>query len=256
LDNNNFIVCSFATPNNLTERSGKKAQYEVARKILKSTQTDAGIFIFYDQQGNFRFSLVYTNYLGKRRDYSSFKRFTYFVSKEFSNKTFLEQIGEGDFSSLEKIKEAFSVEPVTKQFYNEIQSWYLWANKKLKFPDDAEKDENGRNIATIRLITRLIFIWFMKVRKLIPNELFDENSLKNILKSFEPNDTNYYKAILQNLFFATLNTKQNERRFTSKKKGHKGFSTDFGNHNVYRYEELFKNSEESIKKYFITIFNV
>ncbi|MEM5777844.1 MAG: TaqI-like C-terminal specificity domain-containing protein, partial [Candidatus Aenigmatarchaeota archaeon] len=152
-----------------------------------------------------------------------------------------------------KIIDAFSVEKVTKEFYQEIANWYFWAIKKLKFPDDAEKDENGRNIATIRLITRLIFIWFMKVRKLIPDELFDENSLKNILKSFKLNDTNYYKAILQNLFFATLNTKQNERRFTSKKKGYKGFSTDFGNHNVYRYEDLFKNSEEAIEKYFMPI---
>jgi hypothetical protein len=93
----------------------------------------------------------------------------------------------------------------------------------------------------------------MKVRKLVPNELFDEENLKRILKKFDLKNDNYYKAILQNLFFATLNTKQSNRRFTSKKKGYKGYSTDFGNHNVYRYEDEFTNSEEVIEKYFLPI---
>jgi adenine-specific DNA-methyltransferase len=253
---NNLIVCSFQVLKELTERSGKKKQYELGKRILKDTNQDAGIFIFYDQNGNFRFSLIYTEYSGTRRKFSLFKRFTYFVSKEKTNKTFLQQIGQGDFSSLEKIKEAFSVEPVTRQFYQEIANWYFWAIKNVRFPKGAEELPNGRNIAVIRLITRIIFIWFMKVRNLIPDELFDEKSLKNILKNFDPyskNSSSFYLAILQNLFFATLNTKQEERRFRSKERGHKGYNTDFGNHNVYRYENLFINSEEAIKKYFLPI---
>ncbi|MBU2495613.1 MAG: hypothetical protein KJ935_03840, partial [Candidatus Omnitrophica bacterium] len=108
-----LAVFAFQASQPLSERSGKKAQYEKGKRILKEQQCDAGIFIFYDTQGNFRFSLIYANYLGKRRDWSVFRRFTYFVSREFTNKTFLKQIGESDFSTLEKIKEAFSVEPVT-----------------------------------------------------------------------------------------------------------------------------------------------
>ena len=104
-----LIVCAFSCENSLSERSGKKVQYEKAKKILKDRVSDAGIFIFYDTGGNFRFSLVYTNYLGTKKDWSTFKRFTYFVSKEFTNKTFLQRIGEADFSTLEKIQEAFSV---------------------------------------------------------------------------------------------------------------------------------------------------
>ena len=72
----------------------------------------------YDTNGNFRFSLIYANYLGHHRDWSTFRRFTYFVSKKFNNKTFLQQIGNGNFSSLEKIKESFSLAKVTKDFYN------------------------------------------------------------------------------------------------------------------------------------------
>src|SRR3990172_4800416 len=115
-----MLICAFEANQPLSERSGKKAQYEKGKKILKESQSDAGIFIFYNPQGNFRFSLIYANYLGNKRDWSAFRRFTYFVSPSETNKTFLNQIGEGDFSSLEKIKGAFSVEKVTKEFYAEI----------------------------------------------------------------------------------------------------------------------------------------
>jgi len=248
----NFIVCSFKSSNSLTERSGKKAQYEKAKKILKSLYFDAGVFIFYDQNGNFRFSLIYANYLGKKRDWSAFRRFTYFISSDYTNKTFYQRIGAGDFSSLEKIKDAFSVEKVTKDFYKDIANWYFWAVQNSKFPKDAEAEENGRNIVIIRLITRLIFIWFMRERKLVPKDLFDKEKIKDYLKDLGQEESTYYKAILQNLFFATLSTKQKERKFGSEKRYNKGWNEDYGNQYVFRYQELFRNPE-NLKEYFADI---
>ncbi|MBV6421195.1 MAG: hypothetical protein DAHOPDDO_02469 [Ignavibacteriaceae bacterium] len=250
-----LIIYTFNTTKELTERSGKKAQYVLAKKILKQEHRySAGFFIFYDTNNNFRLSLVYDTPLPNgKREWSNFKRFTYYVSTDQTNKTFINQIDGAQFTSLAKISEAFSVEKVTKEFYSEIANWYFWALKEVKFPDDAEDEKNGKENSVIRLITRLIFIWFMKVRKLVPEELFNENALKEILTDLKLNNDNYYKAVLQNLFFATLNTKQDVRRFTSKKKGFKGYSKDFGNHNVYRYEDFFKDSEEVIEKYFMPI---
>jgi len=247
-----LIVCSFETLKPLTERSGKKAQYEKGKKVLKQLQADAGIFIFYDNNGSFRFSLIYANYLGKKRDWSTFRRYTYFVSPGQTNKTFLQQIGNGDFSTLEKIKKAFSVEAVTKDFYKDIANWYFWAVQHSEFPKDAEAEDNGRNIAIIRLITRLIFIWFMRERGLVPNSLFDKNKIYESLKDVSPDKSTYYQAILQNLFFATLSTKKEERQFRSEFRGHKGYNPDFGNQYVFRYHNLFKNPDD-IKEYFENI---
>lgn len=244
-----LIVCTFESLKPLSERSGKKAQYEKGKRILKELQADAGMFIFYDKHGNFRFSLIYTNYLGKKRDWSTFRRFTYFVSPNLTNKTFLQQIGDGDFSSIEKIKKVFSVEKVTKDFYKDIANWYFWAVQNSKFPNDAEPKENRRNIAVIRLITRIIFIWFMRERELVPKELFQKKYISEVLRDCSPEQSTYYKAILQNLFFATLSTKQNERKFRSETRGHKGYNPDFGNQYVYRYLELFINPDK-IKDYF------
>jgi len=244
----NLLVCSFEVKQTLTEKSGKKAQYEKGKAILKGHQEyTVGIFIFYDQNGNFRFSLIYDIPLGNKRDWSVFRRFTYFVSKEFTNKTFLHQIGEGDFSSFQKIKEAFSVDPVTKQFYNEIQSWYFWAMDKVEFPDDEDKNREIRNAKNlIRLITRIIFVWFMKVKKLIPETLFEKNFIDNILNYTDKTGSTYYKAILQNLFFATLNTQMKKdapksRLFIdeAKKKGY--ISDGYLQQGYYRYERFIKN---------------
>ncbi len=245
-----LVIYSFRVNRDLTERSGKKAQYEKGKRILKDTLSDAGIFIFYDENGNFRFSLITVNYTGTKRQFSHFKRYTYFVSPEQTNKTFLKQIGEGDFSTLESIKEAFSVEKVTKEFYQEIANWYFWALRHVRFPPSAEEEPNGRNIALIRLLTRLIFIWFMKQKGIVPDYLFDLSNLKSeILKSLDPDESTFYRAILQNLFFATLNTRKEERRFREERRYSKGYNPDFGNQYVYRYHDLFK-SPEKMKEYF------
>ena len=249
LEDGYMIVCAIEAKKELTERSGKKAQYEIGKKVLKNTQMDAGIFIFYNQTGAFRFSLIYANYLGKKRDWNAFRRFTYFVSKELTNKTFLQRIGDGDFSALAKIKDAFSVEKVTKEFYEEIANWYFWAVENCRFPKDAKEEHAGRYIAVIRLITRMIFIWFMRERGLVRRDLFEESRVASILTELSAEESTYYQAILQNLFFATLSTKKEERKFRSEVRGTRGINPDFGNQNVYRYHELFRNPEK-IENYF------
>jgi len=242
-NSDDLLVIAAKTLTLLTDRTGKKRQFDVAKKILKEENKDAAFFIFFDENGNFRFSLIRANFLGTKRDFTDFKRYTYYVSREFTNKTFKSQISKADFNDLNSIQEAFSVEPLTKQFYAKLQHWYFWAIDNVKFPGDAENEKNGREISIIRLITRLMFIWFMKIRNLIPDDLFNEDNIKEILEDLEPEKSTYYKAILQNLFFATLNTKQEQRKFRCEERYYKGFNPDFGNQNLYRYHDLFKNSE-------------
>ena len=90
-----LIVSTFKANQSLSERSSKRAQYEKGKKILKDTQSDAGIFVFYDQVGSFRFSLIYPETVGNRRQWSNFRRFTYFASREFTNKTLKNNIKNG-----------------------------------------------------------------------------------------------------------------------------------------------------------------
>lgn len=253
-----LLIYSFRVNRDLTERSGKKAQYEKGKKILKDFLADAGIFIFYDDNGNFRFSLITATYTGTKRRFSHFKRYTYFVSPAETNKTFLNQIGRADFSSIDRIKEAFSVEPVTKQFYDELQNWYFWAMDKIRFPEDYKysqepaQDKEIRNATNlIRLITRIIFIWFLKEKELVPPILFDRTELDKIVLEFmrDTGSSNYYNAILQNLFFATLNQKMEERKFANED-GYPANKKEYGVKTLFRYADKFLINKRRVLELF------
>ncbi|TAF77841.1 MAG: hypothetical protein EAZ53_01385 [Bacteroidetes bacterium] len=116
----------------------------------------------------------------------------------------------------------------------------------VSFPDDLEKKEDVRNATNlIRLITRVVFIWFIKEKSLVPNQLFDRNHLKKILKSFNPDSEKgvYYHAILQNLFFGTLNQKMDERKFAKDGGNIKTNGEEYGVKNLFRYADLFNITE-------------
>jgi adenine-specific DNA-methyltransferase len=140
---------------------------------------------------------------------------------------------------------ALSIQELNKSFYRELANWYFWATQTVRFPDGQEENKDVRNAtSTIRLITRLIFIWFIKERDLVPQALFERDAIRSILKadpSQAPEESHYYKAILQNLFFATLNTSMGEkRRFRGKNKSG-GQDSHFCIHNIYRHEDLFQS---------------
>ncbi|MCK7478861.1 MAG: hypothetical protein M0C28_16940 [Candidatus Moduliflexus flocculans] len=44
----------------------------------------------------------------------------------------------------------------------------------------------------------------------MPDDLFNQRQLSKIINYADPGQDTYYKAILQNLFFATLNTEMNK----------------------------------------------
>ena len=68
----------------------------------------------------------------------------------------------------------------------------------------------------IRLITRLMFVWFIKEKGLVAEDLLIENRATQLLKDYDRVDgDSYYRAVLQNLFFATLNTEIDQRGFSS-----------------------------------------
>jgi len=240
---------------NLTERTSKKNQFDIAKRLLEKYQKFYGLFVFYDDNKNFRLSFVFKTTYGTKATYSHYKRFTFYVSPNLENKTFKRQLKDCDFTDLDSIKQAFSTQPITRDFYNELQNWYYYALDKVKFPDDykysddPEKDREIRNAQNlIRLLTRLIFIWFLKEKGLVPNKLFDEKELKNIVKDFGKGN-NYYNAILQNLFFATLNRPIKERDW-AEDKGFPANKKDFGVKSLYRYEDKFLISKEEVLKLF------
>lgn len=151
----------------------------------------------------------------------------------------------------ERLNRAFDVESLSRQFYQEIADWFFWAATQVEFPMPPEVHDRNAYIqqSLIRLITRLLFCWFLKAKRLIPDALFDERQLATLLKGDEPlaasQQTRFYKAILQNLFFATLNQEQDKRGF--RRRNPAGLDPHHGITNLYRYEALFTAPERFLE---------
>ena len=153
---------------------------------------------------------------------------------------------------------------LNKRFFKKVANWYFWAVAKVKFPyeylkaeenhkdkTDADLQELANQKAVIRLITRIIFIWFIKEKKLVPENLFDEDFIYKTIKKDKA--TNYYNAILQNLFFATLNRIKEHRGFALDE-GFPKNKTNFDVNSLYRYEKMFSDTNpENIMQIFESI---
>jgi adenine-specific DNA-methyltransferase len=137
-----------------------------------------------------------------------------------------------------------SVKELNQRFYDELFTWYCWALRHSRFPQGQKPDVNGQSpVGVIRLLTRLIFVWFVKEKGVVPDELFRPSVLDDLLKESPtkfPDSSSYYQAILQNLFFATLNTEPRERAWKSEGSG--GMTSHYLVHSVYRYRTKFKNA--------------
>lgn len=118
-----------------------------------------------------------------------------------------------DFDGLlEAWLDVLDTEELNQRFYRDLFSWFERVISTASFPDDSPRKKQEQ---TIRLITRLLFIWFIKEKGLIADELFNDHKIQQLINdhSSETSDS-YYRVILQNLFFATLNTKIPERKFS------------------------------------------
>lgn len=227
IEQDELIIIATKTTDPLTERTGKKNQYEIAKTILKHEKIDAAIFVFYDEVGNFRFSFVRANYLGSKKDYTDFKRYSYFVSSNQTNKTFIKQVGNCTFETLDEIIKSFSVEPLNKAFYQEISnSFYGLIGGKIKInsrevtherilqlPSVDAKDGKTFQEFAVRLIGRTIFCWFLKNKKSDAGKSLIPDDWLNSLTVIECNNNqhNYYHTYLEKLFFLILNKKQKDR---------------------------------------------
>lgn len=186
----------------LTARSSKKLQYEIAKKILKHEFKDAAIFIFYDETGKFRFSFIRTNYVGTKRDYSTWKRYTYYVDPQKPNKTFINQIGKCTFDNLDAIIKAFSIEAVTDDFYNEFTPTFsALANAVKEAPDF-----RGKQDFALLFTIRIIFIGFVQKRKWLGEDEEFIQSMWEEYKSKFYGKNLFYKEWLEPLFFEALNS--------------------------------------------------
>jgi type I restriction-modification system DNA methylase subunit len=120
-----------------------------------------------------------------------------------------------------------SVQELNRRFYRDLVDWFTWATSEIRLarlpqltPDTPANRTRATQEFTVRLICRLLFAWFLKEMRLVPDELlelYDPADRRRVLtlgdgtKKFL-DQNHYYRGILQNIFFQALNQSKEKRR--------------------------------------------
>ena len=132
---------------------------------------------------------------------------------------------------------ALDIEELNQRFYQDLYKWFERAVNEARFPTGEARTLHPEE-HVIRLITRLLFVWFIKEKRLITDALFIEEQIKPLLMDYDQDaGDSYYRTVLQNLFFATLNTEIDKRGFSQVKNAtHRDFSR-------YRYKKEMRDPD-------------
>ena len=143
---------------------------------------------------------------------------------------------------------ALDTEELNKRFYRELDGWFKRCLETAEFPSGQAKTLQKEE-HVIRLITRLMFVWFIKEKGLVSHDLFNEHKVGQLLKNYDrAGGDSYYRAVLQNLFFATLNTEIGQRRFGA------GNHDDQHNPSLYRYHDEISDPDRLVELFSKTPF--
>jgi hypothetical protein len=202
------------------------------RQLLRSVykyEVDGALIVF-AQDSKWRLSFVSEiRAVDENGDFRTIetepKRFTYLLGRDEKTKTALDRLFSiaGKTLNLEDIKNAFSVEKLNEEFYKIVAEHFyklvgatagkgkkqMVHDRILSLPSVADDNNRLYHEFAVRMLGRIIFCWFLKMKKsndgkpLLPESLLSSKAVAN--------NYGYYKNILERLFFQTLNTPMEER---------------------------------------------
>ncbi|ORU94041.1 MAG: hypothetical protein A6F72_08210 [Cycloclasticus sp. symbiont of Poecilosclerida sp. N] len=236
-------------PNTKLQRNRVQLRNLVAKKIQLE---DGALAVYVDGENKqWRFSFIAIEYKftedGVKKEQTASKRFTYLLGEGMQTRTAklrFETLNKT--STLADLETAFAVETLNEDFFKELYKWYEKAQQEVIFPND-ENAQSHTQAGLIRFLTRILFVWFLKEKHLINPDLFNVEKLKALI-DYDKNSS-FYKAILQNLFFATLNRQisndnKTNRSFRKRTPEGKVSDADYLVTSIYRYQDYFRDQDE------------
>lgn len=188
------------------ERARTAQRNYVANLLRSSTKFDTAIVAFYaENEPKWRLSFVKLDYdfvAGKEKEYlTPAKRYSYLVGEKEPCHTAQERLlpifkAEGFKPSIAKIEEAFSVEQVTVDFFNEYckkyEELYKYLDQNENFKIEAERCEFSTEQFTKKLLGQLSFLYFLQKKgwlgvHAIPR-IMNEKQYKNAFYRFRDNE--------------------------------------------------------------------
>src|SRR4030042_1794122 len=194
----------------------RSLQRNLIGKYLKTNLKDSALVAFYSKDNpDWRFSFVKMDYRLDERGVkveigTPPKRYSFLVGKyepSYTAKKQLQPIISSDVTpTVLDVEKAFSIEKVTKEFYNRIAEMFtklVGGERKIGSRKIVEKgflklpsttDDTVKKEFAVRLMGRLLFCWFLKKKKsddgvpLIPSAILSYNAIAMY--------SNYYHSLL------------------------------------------------------------
>lgn len=139
---------------------------------------------------------------------------------------------------------ALSVSELNKRFYTELSNWFFWTMDTCQLSKDNTVKDNV--MFGIRMVTRIIFDWFIKEKGLVSEKIFDKQTYLDLLKpEYKEQGNLYYKVVLQNLFFGCLSKPMDRREFRSET-SFQGKNTGYDVNNLFRYAKYLNNPQDVV----------
>ena len=154
----------------------------------------------------------------------------------------------------------FSLQALNDQFYADLQDWFYYASQHIKLPfrpNYVLEKENIKNFL-VRLLARTMFCWFIKEKGLIKPEILElrdwDGRVFPLVKDFEDENflesNSYYRGVLQNIFFNSLNQKDKKslKDFKWTKYLHSNFQVEWFTEIPYLNGGIFDDLDEDNAK--------
>lgn len=226
----------------ITLERARTMQRDFVARYLTDRERSAALVAFYtDETSQWRFSLVRLEYrqeiddTGKVKvseELTPAKRYSFRVGEDEPLRTAKEQLLKlllpNEPPSLEEVDAAFSVEPVTREFFKDYDRTFKEAERQIQGfgleeegldSGEKEKRQEARWLFAQRLFNRLLFIRFLEKKGWLQlgDGQQDRAYLHALWKDYEQNegqteDGNFCDDRLRVLFFQGLNEEQEHSR--------------------------------------------
>ncbi|WP_299326466.1 DNA methyltransferase [uncultured Helicobacter sp.] len=192
------------------------AKVTLHKELAKIAKNNASHILacFYDPSDTqeFRLSLITTgfDFEANKSTHSNLRRQSFVLGDSIPTHTAQKQLQtliDSQAKSKQALEEAFSLEPVTKEFYKEIVGIFITLIDSIQLPAESQAvhtkqtDSKKREFA-LRLLSRLLFCKFLEKKGVIDQAIFSTTL-----------SDNYYHEVLEPLFFSTLNTPKAKRNY-------------------------------------------
>ncbi|MBU0591688.1 MAG: TaqI-like C-terminal specificity domain-containing protein [Candidatus Micrarchaeota archaeon] len=230
-----------------SKERARTMQRNFIAKWLGKYENDAALVAFYDETEDWRFSFVKMEYnliktedgkVKAETDITPAKRYSYLVGKNEPNHTCKSQflqllINDEHPPSIDEIELAFSIENVTKEFFNRYKDLFFRLKESLDKIVDRDKhvkeEFDDKNIETIefakKLLGQIVFLYFLQKKgwlgvqkssdgRFLPWGTGPKNFMRKLFGRPQKGEmplipyTNFFNDILEPLFYQAIAIKR------------------------------------------------